>query len=152
MNDPIFNPSDPANVTAHGVSSQGEIISPPESAPPITPARQWRTNIPRASNVAGSDGICTAQLGPVPSGQTWFMEWIRIKNNSTSPTALELYKNSIDDFHSLDSSPAAGNDNWFSAPGSTGYWLGESEVLILQWSGASTGAVGVVNAQVLING
>jgi hypothetical protein len=147
----IINQDDPANLSAHGISSQGEIITQAESGPPPTPARQWRTNIPIASKIAGSDGICTAQIGPVSNGQTWFVEWIRVKNNSSSPTALEMFKNSIDDFHSIDST-LAGNDNWFSAPGSPGYWLGESEILIFQWSGASVGAVGVVNAQVLING
>jgi hypothetical protein len=66
-------------------------------------------------------------------------------------TALELFKNSIDDFHSVDST-LDGNDNWFSAPGSPGYWLGQGEILIFQWQSADVGTVGVVNAQVLVNG
>ena len=148
---PVINQNDPANLGAHGISNQGEIISPPESTPPIIPARQWRTNIPKASNIAGSDGICTAQIGPVPNGQTWFVEWVRVKNNSGSTSLIELFKNSIDDFHSVDSS-GVGNDNWFSAPGSPGYWLGESEIMIFQWQNADQGSVGVVNAQVLVNG
>ena len=147
----IINPNDPANLGAHGISNQGEIISQPESGPPATPKRQWRTNIPVASNPAGSDGICTAQIGPVSNGQTWFVEWARVKCASGSPSGIELYKNSIDDFHSVDSS-AVGNDNWFSAPGSPGYWLGESEILIFQWNGVAQGSIGVVNAQVLVNG
>jgi hypothetical protein len=147
----IINQDDPANLSAHGISSQGEIISQPEASPPITPAREWRRNIPVASNPAGSDGVCTSQIGPVPNGQTWFVEWIRVKNNSGSGTGVEIFKNSIDDFHSVDSAVLAGNDNWFSAPGSPGYWLGESEILIFQWVGADQYSIGVVNAQVLVN-
>ena len=147
----IINPNDPANLGAHGISNQGEIISQAESGPPATPARQWRTNIPVASNPAGSDGVCTAQIGPVSNSQTWFVEWVRIKHGSNTMTSLELFKNSIDDFHSIDST-LDGNDNWFSAPGSPGYWLGQGEILIFQWQTADVGTVGVVNAQVLVNG
>ena len=150
MSEP-FNQNDPANLTTHGVSSQGEIITSGEQAVAPKSARVWRSNIPVASKIAGSDGICTAQLGPVPNGQTWFVEWVRVKNNSGSTSLIELFKNSIDDFHSVDSS-GVGNDNWFSAPGSPGYWLGESEILIFQWQNADPGSVGVVNAQVLVNG
>ena len=147
----IINQNDPANLGAHGIANQGEILTQAESGPPPTPARQWRTNIPVASNPAGSDGVCTAQIGPASNGQTWFVEWVRIKNNSGSPTTIEIYKNSVDDFHSIDSA-GVGNDNWFSAPGSPGYWLGESEIMIFVWDLADVGAVGVVNAQVLVNG
>ena len=147
----VINQNDPANLGAHGISNQGEIISQPESGPPATPKRTWRTNMPVASTPASAGGISTAQIGPVSNGQTWFVEWIRVKDNSTGQTHLELFKNSIDDFHSVDST-AVGNDNWFSAPGSPGYWLGESEILIFQWDGADPASVGVVNAQVLING
>ena len=129
----------------------GNIVTTGEQ--PVSPAnpRTWRTNIPVASNPAGSDGICTAQIGPVSNGQTWFVEWARVKCNSGSPTGIELYKNSVDDFHSVDSS-TVGNDNWFSAPGSPGYWLGQSEILIFQWNSADAGSIGVVNVQVLVNG
>ena len=147
----LINQNDPANLAAHGISNKGEIITQPESGPPITPKRQWRTNIPVASTPAGSDGVCSAQIGPVSNGQAWFVEWARVKSNSSSPTTIEIYKNSVDDFHSVDSS-GVGNDNWFSAPGSPGYWLGESEILIFVWTLADQGSIGVVNAQVLING
>ena len=147
----IINPNDPANLGAHGIANQGEIITQPESGPPPTPARQWRTNIPVASAPADANGVAVAQIGPVSNGQTWFVEWARVKNNSTGLTSLELFKNTIDDFHSVDST-LNGNDNWFSAPGSPGYWLGQSEILIFQWNSADAGSIGVVNAQVLVNG
>ena len=147
----IINPNDPANLGAHGIANQGEIITQPESGPPPTPARQWRTNIPVASAPADANGVAVAQIGPVSNGQTWFVEWARVKNNSTGLTSLELFKNTIDDFHSVDST-LNGNDNWFSAPGSPGYWLGQSEILIFQWNSADAGSIGIVNAQVLVNG
>ena len=129
----------------------GNIVTTGEQAVAPVSKREWRTNIPVASKPAGSDGICTAQIGPVSNGQTWFVEWARVKNNSTGLTSLELFKNTIDDFHSVDST-LNGNDNWFSAPGSPGYWLGQSEILIFQWNSADAGSIGVVNAQVLVNG
>ena len=147
----LINQNDPANLAAHGISNKGEIITQPESGPPITPKRVWRTNIPVASNPAGSDGVCTAQIGPVSNGQTWFVEFARVKNNSSAQTILELFKNSVDDFHSIDST-ISGNDDWFSAPGSPGYWLAESEILIFRWGNCDPGSIGVVNAQVLVNG
>ena len=130
---------------------EGHIVTTGEQAVAPVSKREWRTNVPVASKSAGSDGICTAQIGPVSNGQTWFIEWARVKCASSSPSGIELYKNSIDDFHSVDSS-TVGNDNWFSAPGSPGYWLGESEILIFQWNGVAQGSIGVVNAQVLVHG
>jgi hypothetical protein len=149
----FLNPNDPANLTNRGVSSQGEVESPAEATAPAIPSRQWRENVPATSNVAGSDGICTAQIGPVANGQTWFVEWLRIKNTSTAATSVELFKNDPSlPLNSMDSSPTEGNDNWFSAPGSPGYWLGVGETLIVQWAGCNAGDVGSVNTQVLKNG
>jgi len=147
------NPSDPALVTAHGVSNQGQIESPSETTlQSQTPGRSWRVNIPKASNPAGSDGVCQVQIGPVSNGQTWFVEFVRVKNSTAGDTSVEFFKNNVDDLHSIDSSPTAGDDNWFSAPGSPGYWLGEGEVLYIVWNGCDLGAIGIVNSQVKVYG
>jgi len=147
------NPNDPGNIDVHGISSQGHIITTGEQPVAATSARSWRENIPATSNVAGSDGICTAKIGPVANGQTWFVEWIRVKNSSSGASSAEIYKNDPSiPLNSVDSAPLQGNDNWFSAPGSPGYWLGVGETLIIQWTTADPGSVGSVNTQVLKNG
>ena len=148
-----INPNDPANLSSRGVANQGNVQSPAEPTAPAVPARSWRENIPATSNVAGSNGICTAKIGPVANGQTWFVEWIRVKNTSSGASSAEIYKNDPSiPLNSVDSAPLQGNDNWFSAPGSPGYWMGVGESLIIQWTGCNAGAVGSVNSQVLKNG
>ena len=147
------NQHDPAAVTAHGVANQGQIESPSETAlASPTPGRSWRVRVPKASGPADSNGFCQAQIGPVSNGQTWFVEFLRIKNNSATATSVELFANEIGDLYSLDSSPTEGNDNWFSAPGSPGYWLGAGETMLVVWNSADLGSIGSVNAQVKVYG
>ncbi len=149
------NPADPAGIVAQGVSNQGQISSPSEATLPAPPGRSWRVNVGKASSPADSTGSSQVQIGPVSNGQTWFVEFVRVQNNSTTPTAVEFFKNDVNALNSIDSSPVnavGGNDNWFSAPGSPGYWLGEGETLIVVWSDGDVGAVGTVNAQVKVYG
>ena len=147
------NPNEPGNLSVRGVSEQGQIITTGEQPVPSTAARSWRERVPATSNVAKSDGICTAKIGPVPNGQTWFVEWLRVKNTSVGASTVELFANDPSiPLNSVDSAPLQGNDNWFSAPGSPGYWLGVGETLIIQWTTADAGSVGSVNTQVLKNG
>jgi hypothetical protein len=127
---------------------EGKITTEGEQSAGSAPTRSWRTHMPVASKPAGSDGICVAQLGPVSNSQTWYVEYARVKNNSGTPTALELFKNTIDDLHSIDST-AVGNDN-LETPPTPGIYLAEGEILIFKWTGASLNAVGVVNAQVRV--
>src|SRR5271157_1014757 len=132
----------------------GKITTTGERAVGSAPVRSWRTNMPVASNPAGSDGICTAILGPVPSQQVWMVEWSRIKCDSSSPTALEMFKNTIDDLHSIDSIQAnitvSANDNVEYMP-QPGIYLGEGETCIFVWSSASLAAVGKVTSQVKVS-
>jgi len=127
---------------------EGKISTQDEVNPGSTPTRSWRTHMPVASKPALAAGVCIAQIGPVSNSQTWYIEYARVKCNSTPQTTLELFKNTIDDLHSIDST-ATGNDN-IETPPTPGIYLGEGEILIFQWTGASIGAVGVVNAQVRV--
>ena len=129
----------------------GEIITTGMAQTGSTPKRVWRTWFPQASNPAGSDGICKVILGPVPSGQSWLVEFARIQNNSSAASDLEVFRNDENNpLSSIDSAPGAGNDNSETFP-SPGAWVGEGDKLIYVWSNADAGSVGTVNAQVKIS-
>lgn len=142
--------TDPTSLSPRGVANQGEITSQAEASAPSTPRIDYRTNKPATSNPADVNGVCQAQIGPVSNGQTWFVEWATVQNNSTNATTLAVFKNSVDPGYLVDET-TAGNAN-MEEPPPPGIWLGEGETLFFVWANCNAGDIGRVFAQVRVNG
>jgi hypothetical protein len=149
----VENPNDPEYIPQHGVSVQGRIETQSEGGVPYAP-KTWRENKVATTQPADASGLCDCQIGPVPSGQQWYVEWARVKHTSTTLTTLELFKNQIDDLHSVDSignAIASNGNNNLESPPTPGIYLGEGEILIFHWTLADMYTVGKVNTQVRIS-
>jgi hypothetical protein len=84
----------------------------------------------------------------VPSGvDSWEIERMRVKTNSVLISAVELFRNSMDDMHSLDFTPSGNND---VADNSKPPYFRSGDTIYLKWTGATPGAIAKASMQVKV--
>jgi hypothetical protein len=96
------------------------------------------------STAAGADGLCTITFPQLDDNQLWLVDHAVAYCTSTTPTTVRLYANAISDLNLLDGS-AGGNFDVADWP--RGLQVQPTTSLLVQWAGASLGAVGTITVQ-----
>jgi len=113
----------------------------------ITPASSWTVTdyITRsARSSAAAAGVCQVQLPELDQNQLWLITHAVVSCTSSTPTTVRWYAGSVLDLNLLDGS---GSGNFDIADWPNGLQLQPTTSLIVQWTGASAGAIGTVTLQ-----
>jgi hypothetical protein len=96
------------------------------------------------SSAAGTDGKATLEFPALGSDEMWLIDHATIRCDSVTDTALRWYDSAVGAPNLVDGSDSGNFDvgDWPS-----GLLVRPSSVLIAQWTGCSTGAVGRVRLQ-----
>lgn len=89
-------------------------------------------------------GLATAMLAQVPHAELWLLDRIVVQSDSATATAAFLYLDQVDDRNVLDGTRVG---NFDVADQSQPIQLPGSSRLLVQWQGASNGAVGTARVQ-----
>lgn len=115
---------------------------------PSNPSNQWSladfSSEPATTAPADATGIITATFGPVPDDELWLFDRISVTCNSPAATACTLYLDSADPSRAMDYTPAGNAD---IADEAQPIQVPATSMLLVQWTGATLGAVGVTRAQ-----
>lgn len=99
---------------------------------------------PQSSKESGGTGIITCFFSFVPNGLFWAVDRISVKSDSATPTTCTVYVGQIADEYIMDQTNA-GNLN--IADETSPIYVPPGQQLIIQWTGASVGAVGKATVQ-----
>ena len=113
----------------------------------VSPASGWSLidNLSAAaSSVAAAGGLATAEFAQLASEEMWLIDHAVVSCTSAIATAVRWYATSITPGELLDGSNVGNFDvgDW-----PAGLLLRPSQVLLVQWAGASAGSVGTVRIQ-----
>lgn len=117
---------------------------------PSSPAGQWLLNDYRQTSKtsdAATGGVALAQYDAVPDNELWLLERISVSCSSTSETTCTLYLDTVDERHVLDYTPSGNAD---IADEAAPVVIPTNSILLVQWDGASDGAIGTALAQLQI--
>lgn len=89
-------------------------------------------------------GLATASLPEVPYDELWLLDRIVVQSDSASATAAFLYLDQVDDRNVLDGTRVG---NFDVADQAQPIQIPGSSRLLVQWQGASNGAVGIARVQ-----
>lgn len=101
----------------------------------------------KTTPAAAADGLCRVEFDQVPDNELWLIDRIVISNDSTFETVFSLYKQAVADGNRLDGTDI-GNLN--VADESAPIVVQPNTLLIALWTGASTGARGMISIQYTI--
>ncbi|NUP79746.1 MAG: hypothetical protein HOV96_19595 [Nonomuraea sp.] len=120
----------------------------PTPNPAVSRWNVWDYVKKTASSLPAVNGSCLAALPPVPDGELWFVDRLRVMCNSTSNTIAYVYANGslADDF--VEDGTLTGNFD--VADNASPLLLLTGEPLTIQWTGASAGAVARLRAQITV--
>jgi hypothetical protein len=120
----------------------------PRSLPAVTGWQlvNWR-DLVKKSAPAPASGIITVELDPVPPDELWLLDRMVVQCTSTKTTTAKVYSGTVDPAALIEAT-LAGNLNAGDWPG--GLLLRSMTSLIVQWTGASTGAVAILTGQARI--
>ncbi|MCW2754665.1 MAG: hypothetical protein JWQ32_2076 [Marmoricola sp.] len=119
---------------------------------PSSPSDQWVLNdykqVVGTSPAAPASGITQLTFGPVPDNQMWLLDRITVSCNSAAVTTCTLYLDiASDPLHALDYTPSG---NYDVADEAAAIQIPTNSSLIVQWTGATPGAVGNARAQLRV--
>ena len=98
-------------------------------------------------SVPAVGGVCQVDFDQLDPNERWLVDHAVISCDSTTPTVLRLYDGSVDALALIDGSGSGAFD---CADWPNGLAVQPTRGLIARWTGASTGARGVVSLQVRI--
>lgn len=111
-------------------------------------ASQWAladyVTLQKRSTPAAADGLCTIVLDQLDDNELWLIDHAVVSCTSSVFTTLRFYAAAVTDLNLLDGSSSG---NFDVADWPNGLQLQPTSSLIVQWSGASTGAVGTLTLQ-----
>lgn len=115
---------------------------------PLATASGWQLydyrEVSLTSLPAGADGTATATGPQLDPGVLWLIDHGVADCDSTTTTELRLYSGMVGRRFLLD---GTGSGNFSVADWPNGLQLGPSRSLVAVWSGATTGATGVLTLQ-----
>lgn len=118
---------------------------------PSNPSDQWSLSdyrqTPATSAPAPASGVASVIFGPVPDNELWLLDRISVSCTSAAVTVCTLYLDLVDPQHALDYTPSG---NYDIADEASPIQIPSSSSLIVQWTGASLGAVGSARTQMRI--
>lgn len=117
-----------------------------------TPARGYSAFVdsdryPRTvtTPAATASGTVTGTFQPVPAGRLWLVERIVVSCTSSTPTAAAFYTDNVNAAGLVEGTSAG---NFDIADENSPLAVDGGSTLIVQWTGASVGAVGTCRVQV----
>jgi hypothetical protein len=96
----------------------------------------------RSAPAAG--GFAQLEFDQLDQTEMWLIDHAVVKCDSTTPTDLRWYAGAVADLALLDGSSAG---NFDVADWNAGLQIQPASSLVVRWSGASAGAIGVVTLQ-----
>lgn len=103
--------------------------------------RYWRT----VTTKPAAGGLATGQFQQVQAGRIWLVERIVVWCTSSSPTAAVFYTDTVQTASIVEGTSAG---NFDIADENSPVVVDALSSLIVQWTGASNGAVGTARVQV----
>lgn len=103
--------------------------------------------LPPVQSAPAVGGIATITLDQLPTDTMWLVDQTVIQCDSTTPTTMRLYENTVS---ALSIRSGSDRGNFDEGDWSQGLLVRPGTSLVLQWSGCSTGAKATASLQARI--